>query len=103
MGGASSSPFESSNYAGQQGASTFESTQGGGGGGAGGAGGFASSYESTSYASPGDPNASGYQAYSTSTGGNFDVTNAAFNAADTNKDGLIDPNEFRQFIASQTH
>ncbi len=104
-GGASSSSYESSGYTGQQGASGFsgfESAQGGGGGG----GGFIASYGSNSFqpqggAQLGDGSASGYQSYNTSSGSNINLTNAAFNTADINKDGSIDPNEFHQFLGSQ--
>jgi hypothetical protein len=87
------------NYGGQQGVSGFDgfvSNQGGSSG-----GGFASSYESNSFSSQGDINATGYQGYNTSTGSNIDLAKTSFNAVDTNKDGSIDPNEFRQYIGSQ--
>ncbi|CAF2867283.1 unnamed protein product [Rotaria sp. Silwood2] len=101
---ASSSTVESSNYAGQQvgaGYSGYESVQGGS------FGGLASPYEANSFSSQGigaynDANASGYQNYNISTGSNIDLANAAYKAADLNKDGSIDSNEFRQFISSRT-
>ncbi len=101
--GASPSSYESSNYGAQQGASSFsgfESAQGG-------SGGFGSSYDSSSFALQGgaglgDAHASGYQNYNASSGGNIDLANTAFNAADINRDGSIDPNEFRQFLTSHS-
>ena len=103
VGGVSSSSFDSSDYAGQQGAtaiSGFESVQGGNGNG------FGSVYESNPYSAQGgtvfgDFIASGYQNYDTPTGNNIDLATAAFNATVTNKDGSIDTNEFHQFIGSQ--
>lgn len=99
--GGSSSTFESSNFVGQQGGaaySGYESAQGGNVGDLG--------YESTSYTTQnvdayGDANASGYQTYNISTGSNIDLAGIAFKNADLNKDGVLDPNEFRQFITSR--
>ncbi len=102
-GNASSSSFESLNYTGQQGSggfSGFESAQGGG------AGGIGSSYESNSFSSQGGgsslgpPGTAGYQSYNASGGGNIGLAQGAFNAADINRDGTIDENEFRQFLGS---
>ncbi|UJR14834.1 hypothetical protein I4U23_001819 [Adineta vaga] len=99
--------FDSSGYGGQQGSAEFSGFETGQNGTV---GGFNSAYESGTFSSQGgngsgtihgDANASGYQSYSGSTGSNIDIANAAFNAADLNKDGLIDPNEFRQFLGSQ--
>ncbi|CAF1486884.1 unnamed protein product [Adineta steineri] len=100
----SPSTFETSGYGGQQGNSDFsgfETGQNGTGGG------FATQFETSTFSSQGggtihgDTSASGYQSYSGSSASNIDIANAAFNAADLNKDGLIDPNEFRQFLGSQ--
>ena len=44
---------------------------------------------------------SGYETYGTAAGNNFDLSQAVFNSADSNNDGAIDPNEFRQFLGSQ--
>jgi hypothetical protein len=109
--GASSSSYETSGYGGQQGGATFsgfESAQGAGYD-SGLAGGLSSSYESTSYASQGVAGGAGaagessYGSYGTSAAGyagGFDPLAAAFNAADTNKDGTIDPEEFRRFVGT---
>lgn len=94
-GHTSASSYESSNYIAQQGISgypSFETTQGDHG--------FASTYESNSFALPNTSNASAFQGYNFSTGGHFGFANSAFNAADANRDGSIDPNEFRQYISS---
>ncbi|CAF1588634.1 unnamed protein product [Adineta ricciae] len=105
--------FDSSGYGGQTGSAEFSGFETGQNGTS---GGFSASYEAGSYSSQGastsatggnngtlhgDASASGYQSYSGSNGSNIDLANAAFNAADLNKDGLIDPNEFRQFLGSQ--
>ena len=90
-----SSSYESSNYIGQQGISgypSFETSQGDTG--------FASTYESNSFALPNNHNAAAYQGYHLSNADQFGFANAAFNAADVNKDGSIDPNEFRQYLSS---
>jgi hypothetical protein len=122
-GGASASSFETSSYtSGQQGnasLSGFESGQG-----VGFAGDFSSSYESNSVSAEGGnagfaaagfggSSASGYESNSGSVGGvsgvsginngNIDPAIAAFTAADLNKDGGLDPNEFRQFLSTQLH
>ena len=48
---------------------------------------------------------SGYESYNASAGGlnngHGDAVNAAFLAADINKDGRLDADEFRRFIGSQ--
>jgi hypothetical protein len=114
-GGASASSFETSSYtSGQQGnasLSGFESGQG-----VGFAGDFSSSYESNSVSAEGGnagfaaagfggSSASGYESNSGSVSGvnngNIDPAIAAFTAADLNKDGGLDPNEFRQFLSTQ--
>ena len=104
------SPFQPSNYGNGQQANTnfwaFESTQG--------YGLRASSsvpYESDSLsfqgvnAGFGSASVSEYENYNTSIGNissnDNDWTNAIFNAADLNKDGKIDLDEFRQFLISQ--
>ncbi len=107
------SGFQSAQDAGQQrnaSFSGFESAQG-----AGLAGGFPSSFESSSFSSQnsdagfgraqfGGASASGYENYGVSAnifnnnGG--DPITAAFIAADLNRDGVLDVNEFRQFLTS---
>jgi hypothetical protein len=80
--------------------------------GAGVVGDFSSAYESSSFSSQGVAGAafggattSGYENYSASAVGtnsnNTDPITAAFLAADLNKDGRIDPHEFRLFLNSQ--
>jgi len=114
---ASFSGFESAQGAGLVGG--LESVQGAGliGGlesvqGAGVVGDFSSAYESSSFSSQGVAGAafggattSGYENYSASAVGtnsnNTDPITAAFLAADLNKDGRIDPHEFRLFLNSQ--
>ncbi|UJR31887.1 hypothetical protein I4U23_019361 [Adineta vaga] len=93
--------------------SAFDPTQGStiGGNGYG-----ATSYERASFASQGarmaspgadfvGASASGYESYNATTGGvsldDNDPATIAFNEADLNKDGTLDPNEFRQFLSSQ--
>lgn len=67
---------------------------------------MATSFESSSFTSQGGAggfsgvSTSGYQTYNTSANA-IDIANAAFDAADLNKDGTIDPNEFRQFLSSR--
>ncbi|CAF1085682.1 unnamed protein product [Adineta steineri] len=79
--------------------------------------GFPSTYErGTSFASqsgrvqsPGadfvGASASGYESYNGTSGGahseDSDPATIAFNEADLNKDGTLDPNEFRQFLSAQ--
>ena len=103
----SPSTFDTSGYGGQQGTTDFGNFETGQ---SGNIGGFTSAYDASTFSSQGgggsgtlhgDTSASGYQSYSGSTGSNIDIANAAFNAADLNKDGLIDANEFRQFLGSQ--
>lgn len=53
----------------------------------------------------GGASASAYESYNTSAGGlnvdDQDPATIAFNEADLNKDGTLDPNEFRQFLSAQ--
>ncbi|CAF1598098.1 unnamed protein product, partial [Didymodactylos carnosus] len=56
-----------------------------------------SSYDSALSGGVGASSSSGFESYQQSRGG-FDPTQAAFSAADINKDGSIDQNEFRQFF-----
>ncbi|CAF1457363.1 unnamed protein product [Rotaria sp. Silwood1] len=106
---ASASSFESVGYgSGQQGNASFsgfESTQG-----AGLAQDFSSSYETGLAALQNDNIAFGgagvsdYESYNASSGdiqiNSMDSVAAAFQAADINKDGTLDVNEFRQFLSS---
>ena len=48
-------------------------------------------YASSSY------DASGFSAGDVTGSAGFDVAGATFNSADKNKDGTIDPNEFKEF------
>lgn len=81
-----------------------------------GGGGYAQSFDRASFSSQGargtspggdfvGASASGYEGYNVSGGGlNLDESDPAliaFNEADLNKDGTLDPNEFRQFLSSQ--
>ncbi|CAF1654341.1 unnamed protein product [Adineta ricciae] len=94
--------------------SAFDATQGSTIGGNG--YGATASFERTSFASQGarmqspgadfvGASASGYESYSSATGGvtlgDNDPATIAFNEADLNKDGTLDPNEFRQFLSAQ--
>ncbi|CAF4199163.1 unnamed protein product [Rotaria sp. Silwood2] len=108
--GGSASSFESFGYnGGLQGSASFsglEATQG-----AGLAQDFSSSYETGSTAfqggnmAYGGAGASEYEGYNGSSGNiqinSMDSVAAAFRAADINKDGTLDVNEFRQFLSSQ--
>ena len=101
----SSSPYNATNLVEQQKSETdfagYETIQSGGING----GEFASFYQSNGFA-PQSPStahhatASGYENYPGSMGNNINFVDAAFNAADLNKDGSIDSNEFRQFLNS---
>lgn len=96
---ASGSSFESSSFGQQDGANFggFEATQG-----VGLAHDFSSSYESSAAAGVqgGDASASGYESFGGSTDDASNPVVAAFNAADTNKDGGLDVEEFRRFVSS---
>ena len=71
----------------------------------GGNAGYGGGYEASSFSSQGgavygDGNASSYQGYNNLSGSNPDLASAAFNAADLNRDGSIDQNEFQQYFNS---
>ncbi len=81
-----SSSYDSSSFTSGPGGFGAEAGFGGGAGGGAGGGYSASSYESSSFPTGGAGGAAG-----------FDVAAAAFYSADKNKDGSVDPNEFKQF------
>ena len=69
---------------------------------------FSSAYESSSLSSQyavgtaiGGASSSGYDSAAAINTNGSDPATAAFLAADLNKDGSLDPNEFRQFLSAQ--
>ncbi|CAF3332843.1 unnamed protein product [Rotaria socialis] len=101
--GASASSFESFNYGGGSGQqenasySGIESAHS-----VGVAHDFSSSYEANSSGfQGGSGSTTGYENYSASTGDASNFAANAFSAADTNKDGTLDAEEFRRFLSSQ--